>query len=191
MRVSSALAAFVAAGAGLATGVVGYQNSAAIPEVPAQDVSPVVAVGKPLPDAPPRIRTQLADCVPPAELEGGVCVTRVVERVPAPAPEAEVVAQPVAAAPAPAAPPVAVAAPPAPAAPQAHCDDGGSDHEDAEEAAEEREEAKEEAAEEAEDAAEDREDSAEDREDAAEDAQDEREDAAEEAGDHSGSEADC
>ena len=194
MRVSSALAGFVAAGAGLATGVVGYQNSAAIPDVPELQSSPVVAAGKPLPDAPPRIRTELADCVAPAELEDGVCVTRVVKQVPAPAPEAEAVEQPVTAAPAPAAPPVAAAAPPAPALPaQEHCDDSGSDPEDAEEAAEEREEAEEEAAEDAEEAAEEREEAEEEAaEDTAEEAE-EREDAAEDAGDEgdSGSEADC
>ena len=105
MRISSALVALVGATAGVATGVTTYQSSAEVPP-PAYDDGPVLAVGQPLPGPPAQVTHQLADCVAPAVLQGGACVTTVVKNVPAPAPEAE--PKPAAPAPAPA---------PAPAAP--------------------------------------------------------------------------
>jgi hypothetical protein len=112
MRISSALVALVGATAGVATGVTTYQSSAEVPPPPYDD-GPVLSVGQPLPGPPAQVRHQLADCVAPAVLQGGACVTTVVRNVPAPAPEAE--PEPAAAAPAPAAPAPAAPAAPAPA----------------------------------------------------------------------------
>jgi hypothetical protein len=116
MRISSALVALVGATAGVATGVTSYQSSAEVPP-PAYDDGPVLAVGQPLPAAPPQVKHAPADCVAPAVLQGGACVTTVTKTVPAPAPKAD--PQPAAEAPAaaPAAPAQAPAAPaPEPAA---------------------------------------------------------------------------
>ena len=136
MRVSSAFIGFVGAAAGLAAGIATYQSSAAVDETPERATIAVPAVGRPLPDPPPRIRTVDADCTPPAKLQDGVCITRVVQTVPVAAPQPASVAQPAS----------------APAS-----SDGGQvelteeqreeAHEAAEEAAEEAEEAAEEAAE--------------------------------------------
>ena len=114
MRISSALVALVGATAGVATGVTTYQSSAEVPP-PAYDDGPVLAVGQPLPAAPPQVKHVLADCVAPAVLQGGVCVTTVTKTVPAPAPKPD--PQPAAEAPAPAAPAAPAPAPAAPAAP--------------------------------------------------------------------------
>jgi hypothetical protein len=110
MRISSALVAIVGATAGVATGVTTYQSSAEVPP-PAYDDGPVLSVGQPLPGPPAQVKHRLADCVAPAVLQDGACVTTVVKNVPAPASETE--PQPAAPAPAPAAPAPA----PAPAAP--------------------------------------------------------------------------
>ena len=77
MRISSALVALVGATAGVATGVTTYQSSAEVPP-PAYDDGPVLAVGQPLPGPPAQVMRQLADCVAPAVLQGGACVTTVV-----------------------------------------------------------------------------------------------------------------
>lgn len=98
MRISSALVALVGATAGMATGVATYQSSAEVTP-PDHDDSPVLAVGQPLPAPPPQVETVLADCVAPAVLRGGACVTTEVRQVPAPgskgdkAPQAEPAAQ--------------------------------------------------------------------------------------------------
>lgn len=122
MRIPSALVALVGAAAGVATGVSTYHSSAEVTTLPEHDDSPVLAVGRPLPPAPPQIERQLADCTPPAVLQDGACVTTVYEPAPAPAPEPQPKPKPepkpapapAAVAPAPAAP---VPAAPAPAAP--------------------------------------------------------------------------
>ena len=114
MRISSALVALVGATAGVATGVTTYQSSAEVPP-PAYDDGPVLAVGQPLPGPPPQVKHRLADCVAPAVLHGGACVTTVTRTVPAPEPKTE--PQPAAEAPAPAAPAAAAPAPAAPPAP--------------------------------------------------------------------------
>lgn len=142
MRVSSTLVGFAGAVAGMAAAVVSYQSTAVVDEAPEHTSIAVPAVGRPLPDPPPRIRTTLAECVPPAKLEDGACVTHVVQKVPVAA------AQPVAAVPPPAPPP----APPSVAAPAV----AERETPDDSEAAEEAEERAEEAAEEAEDRAEER-----------------------------------
>lgn len=114
MRISAALLALVGAAAGTATGVTTYQTSAEVSDA-AYDDGPVLSVGQPLPGPPPRVQRVLADCVAPAVLQGGECVTTVVKTVPA-EPKAD---RPEAAAPAPSAPAPAPAAPapaPAPAA---------------------------------------------------------------------------
>lgn len=113
MRISAALLALVGAAAGTATGVTTYQSSAEVSD-PAYVDGPVLAVGQPLPGPPPQVRRVLAECVAPAVLQGGECVTTVVKTVPA-EPKAD---KPEAAAPAPSAPAPAPAAP-APAAPAA------------------------------------------------------------------------
>lgn len=110
MRIPSALVALVGAAAGVATGVTTYQSSAEVAPSPHYADSPVLAVGQPLPAAPPQVKHVKADCVAPAVLQGGECVTTVYEPAPAPAPEPK---------PAPAPAPAAPAAPPAPAAPAA------------------------------------------------------------------------
>ena len=112
MRISSALVALVGATAGVATGVTTYQSSAEVPP-PAYDDGPVLAVGQPMPGPPPQVKHVLADCVAPAVLQGGACVTTVTKTVPAPEPKTK----PAAEAPAPAAPAAPAPAPAAPAAP--------------------------------------------------------------------------
>lgn len=100
MRVSSAFVGFVGAAAGLAAGVATYQSSATVDETPEQAAIAVPAVGRPLPDPPPRIRTVAADCTPPAKLQDGVCITRVVQSVPVAAPQPASAVAPPASAPA-------------------------------------------------------------------------------------------
>ena len=82
MRISAALLALVGAAAGTATGVTTYQSSAEVSD-PAFDEGPVLAVGQPLPGPPPQVQRVLAECVAPAVLQGGECVTTVVKTVPA------------------------------------------------------------------------------------------------------------
>jgi hypothetical protein len=84
MRMSSALVAFAGAAAGVVGGVSTYHSSAAVTTAPDHTGSPVLAVGRPLPAAPARVERRKADCVAPAVLERGVCVTHVVKAVAAP-----------------------------------------------------------------------------------------------------------
>ena len=136
MRVSSAFIGFVGATAGLAAGIATYQSSAAVDETPESATIAVPAVGRPLPDPPPRIREVAADCTPPAKLQDGVCITRVVQSVPVAAPQPAVI-QP-------------ARAPASSGGGQAALSEEQLEdaHEAAQEAAEEAEEAAEEAAEE-------------------------------------------
>lgn len=118
MRISAALLALVGAAAGTATGVTTYQSSAEVSDH-AYDDAPVLAVGQPLPGPPPQVQRVLADCVAPAVLQDGACVTTVVKTVPAEEPKADKPGDdapaPSGEAPAPAAPAPAAPAPAAPA----------------------------------------------------------------------------
>ncbi len=117
MRISAALLALVGAAAGTATGVTTYQSSAEVSD-PAYADGPVLAVGQPLPGPPPQVQRVLADCVAPAVLQGGECVTTMVKTVPAePKADKPGTDAPAPAAKAPAAPAPAATAPAAPAAP--------------------------------------------------------------------------
>ncbi len=77
MRVSTTVLGLVGALAGTAAAVAGYQHTAAIDAVAPQPRAAVVAVGRPLPAAPPRVRVRLAPCQRPARLVRGACVTTV------------------------------------------------------------------------------------------------------------------
>jgi hypothetical protein len=113
MRVSTTIVGLVGALAGSAVAVAGYQHTAALDALVPRTSPAAVAVGRPLPAAPPRIRVRMAPCPRQARLVRGACVTTVTRtRVvvdPAPAAPAAPVA-PVAPAAVPAAPVVRPAA---------------------------------------------------------------------------------
>lgn len=81
MRWSALLTGIVGGAAGLATAVVSYQSLSALGAEPGNDELTVPAVGRPMPAAAPRVRTRLADCVPPARLVDAACVTEVTRTV--------------------------------------------------------------------------------------------------------------
>jgi hypothetical protein len=110
MRVSTTIVGLVGALAGSAVAVAGYQHTAALDALVPRTSPAAVAVGRPLPAAPPRIRVKMAPCSAPARLVRGACVTTVTHT--------RVVVDPAPAAPAAPAAPVAPVAPAAvPAAP--------------------------------------------------------------------------
>lgn len=77
MRVSTTIVGLVGAVAGSAVAVAGYQHAAALDAVAPRTSPAAVAVGRPLPAAPPRIRVRMAPCPRPARLVHGACVTSV------------------------------------------------------------------------------------------------------------------
>ena len=81
MRVLTLLGTTIGAVGGLAAAVVSYQSTSVAADRPEQDPSAVVAVGRPLPAAPPRVRVTTAPCERPAVLRDGVCVTVVTRTV--------------------------------------------------------------------------------------------------------------
>jgi hypothetical protein len=77
MRVSTTIVGLVGAVAGSAVAVAGYQHAAALDAVAPRTSPAAVAVGRPLPAAPPRIRVRMAPCPRQARLVRGACVTTV------------------------------------------------------------------------------------------------------------------
>ena len=77
MRVSTTIVGLVGALAGSAVAVAGYQHMAALDALVPRTSPAAVAVGRPLPAAPPRIRVKMAPCSAPARLVRGACVTTV------------------------------------------------------------------------------------------------------------------
>jgi len=106
MRVSTTIVGLVGALAGSAVAVAGYQHTAALDALVPRTSPAAVAVGRPLPAAPPRIRVKMAPCSAPARLVRGACVTTVTHTRVVVDPAPVVPAAPVAPAAVPAAPAV-------------------------------------------------------------------------------------
>ena len=110
MRVSTTIVGLVGAVAGSAVAVAGYQHAAALDAVAPRTSPAAVAVGRPLPAAPPRIRVRMAPCPRQARLVRGACVTTVTRTRVVVDPAPALPAAPVAPAAVPAAPVVRPAA---------------------------------------------------------------------------------
>ena len=130
MRVSTTIVGLVGALAGSAVAVAGYQHTAALDALFPRTSPAAVAVGRPLPAAPPRIRVKIAPCSAPARLVRGACVTTVTHTRVVVDPAPALAAAPVAPAAVPAAPVVRPAAPAPRRAVRAHrAGDDSAEHE--------------------------------------------------------------
>ena len=130
MRVSTTIVGLVGAVAGSAVAVAGYQHAAALDAVAPRTSPAAVAVGRPLPAAPPRIRVRMAPCPRQARLVRGACVTTVTRTRVVVDPAPALPAAPVAPAAVPAAPVVRPAAPAPRRAVRAHrAGDDSAEHE--------------------------------------------------------------